>query len=182
MQILLPCVRLLPFHLEIHPLLPNFTVGADTGQELVNIFPLPVEGAGETWQKKGSSVSLGWLLCCLRVGLCNSEPDTQWGSPSACPFWRQPGSTCTPAGGFLSVGMHFPAFWPQSSACGQLCSRQPIRPLCYSLGYVYWATSTPSPTKSGSYFWKHFFQKVCFFLGESPSTIGYSLAFFFISF
>lgn len=37
----------------------------DTGLELVNIAPLPVEGAGETLQKKGSSgfsvLLLGWL-------------------------------------------------------------------------------------------------------------------------
>lgn len=164
------------FHLEIPPLTALLHSCYWTGS---CISPIPLEGAGETLQgKKGfSSWFCGLLLWWfLQYKVTCSMLDTKCHSPSSLPLLAPALVHLHPRRGF-SVG----------PACISLPSS--LSPATVDISgpgnwanffAIQWATSIPSPAKSGSYLWECVFQ-IFSFLDNSSSTIGYSLAFYFIS-
>lgn len=166
--------QIIAFHLKIHLLLPCFIAITDAGLCLVNI-SLASKCVRKTLQKRGDSgfrvLLLGWLLWNT---MTNSELDTQWSSLLACQFWHQPWSTCTQQG------------FPVRPACTFLpCSLNPVTVDISDPGNqinpaaIQWAMSTTQTKFLDSSFGVSFSKFVP--LGDSLSTIGYSLAFSFIS-
>lgn len=145
MQLVLPPSSFLLF-LGIYHSSPCFIAIRDTRLEPAHTSPLPVEGAGETLQKKGCFgfrvLLLRWLL---QYSVTSSLLDASWCSPSACQFWHQLWSTCTPAGFFLFALHEFPC--PLASV-QWLDISGPDNPA--NLSVIQWAMSAPFRTKSGS--------------------------------